>query len=144
MPSVERSEKVPFTPAQMWGLVMDVERYPEFLSWCGDGRVVSEEEDAVTAEVTLEYKGFSKTFATRNRYQTNKLIEMRLLRGPFKFLEGIWTFDELDNGGCRVHMSLEFEFISRWLSMMVGPMFHHAVDTLVADFRDRAHQLYGE
>lgn len=143
MPSLERSEIVPHSAEQMYGLVMDIESYPEFLSWCSHGRILSREEDNLTAELTLEYKGLRKSFTTRNRFQHAKLVEMRLIRGPFRFLEGVWTFEPRDDGGCRVHMSIQFEFVSRMLSMMIGPFFHHAVDTLVADFHKRADQVYG-
>ncbi|HKL76921.1 MAG TPA: type II toxin-antitoxin system RatA family toxin [Gammaproteobacteria bacterium] len=143
MPSMERSEVVPYTPDQMYELVMDIESYPEFLSWCSRGRILEEQTDSITAELTLEYKGLSKSFSTRNRFQRPKVVEMRLLEGPFRFLEGVWTFEPREGEGTRVHMSIQFEFVSRMLSFMIGPMFHHAVDTLVEDFRKRAEQVYG-
>ncbi|MFA9461679.1 type II toxin-antitoxin system RatA family toxin [Thiohalorhabdus methylotrophus] len=143
MPSMERSEVVPYSPDQMYDLVMDIESYPEFLSWCSKGRVLTREEDNLTAELTLEYKGLRKSFSTRNAFQRPKLVEMRLLEGPFRFLEGVWTFEPLEGRGTRVHMSIQFEFVNRMLSMMVGPVFHRAVDTLVADFRKRAESVYG-
>ena len=142
MPSLERSQTVPYTPEQMYDLVMDIESYPEFLSWCSDGRILRREEDSLVAELTLEYKGLRKAFSTRNRFQHPKLVEMRLLEGPFRFLEGVWTFEPRENG-TRVHMSIQFEFVNRMLSMMIGPFFHHAVDTLVEDFRKRAEDFYG-
>ncbi|KPV41662.1 hypothetical protein AN478_00835 [Thiohalorhabdus denitrificans] len=143
MPSLERSEVVPHTAEQMYQLVMDVESYPEFLSWCSHGRILTREEDSLTAELTLEFKGLRKSFSTRNTFQRPKLVEMRLLEGPFRFLEGVWTFEPLEDRGSRVHMSIQFEFVNRMLSMMVGPVFHRAVDTLVADFRKRAEVVYG-
>ena len=143
MPSMERSEVVPYTPDQMYELVMDIESYPEFLSWCSRGRILERESDSITAELTLEYKGLSKSFSTRNRFQRPKVVEMRLMEGPFRFLEGVWTFEPREDHGTRVHMSIQFEFVSRMLSFMIGPMFHHAVDTLVEDFRKRAEQVYG-
>lgn len=143
MPALERSEVVPFTPDQMFQLVMDIESYPEFLSWCSSGRILSRDEDCLTAELTLEYKGLRKSFATRNRFQRPKLVEIRLLRGPFRFLEGVWTFEAQEDGRTRVHVSIEFEFVNRFLSAMIGPVFHRAIDTLVADFRRRAETVYG-
>lgn len=143
MPSMERSEVVPYSPEQMYELVMDIESYPAFLSWCSEGRVLTREEDSLTAELTLEYKGLRKSFSTRNSFQRPKLVEMRLLEGPFRFLEGVWTFEPHESRGTRVHMSIQFEFVNRMLSMMVGPVFHRAVDTLVADFRKRAEAVYG-
>lgn len=143
MPSMERSEVVPFTPEQMYDLVMDIESYPEFLSWCSHGRILDREADSLTAELTLEYRGLRKSFSTRNQFQHSKLVEMRLLKGPFRFLEGVWTFEPREDGSTRVHMSIQFEFVNRMLSMMIGPVFHHAVDTLVTDFRKRAEAVYG-
>ena len=142
MPSLERSEVVPYSPEQMYDLVMDIDAYPEFLSWCSHGRILNRESDSLTAELTLEYKGLRKSFSTRNRFQHAKLVEMRLLEGPFRFLEGVWTFEPREDGGTRVHMSIQFEFVNRMLSMMIGPVFHRAVDTLVADFRKRAEAVY--
>ncbi len=144
MPTVERSEVVPYTPEQMYELVLDVEAYPEFLSWCSDGRILSQEADALTAELTLEYRGLRKSFATRNRFHRPKLVEMRLLYGPFRFLEGIWTFEPQADAWTRVHVSIQYEFVSRFLGMMLGPLFHRAVDTLVVDFRKRAEAVYGQ
>ncbi|HKJ89465.1 MAG TPA: type II toxin-antitoxin system RatA family toxin [Gammaproteobacteria bacterium] len=143
MPSLERSDVVPYSPDQMYALVMDIESYPEFLSWCSHGRILTREEDSLTAELTLEYKSLRKSFSTRNSFQRPKLVEMRLLEGPFRFLEGVWTFEDLEGRGTRVHMSIQFEFVNRMLSMMVGPVFHRAVDTLVSDFRKRAEAVYG-
>ncbi len=144
MPSLERSEIVPFSPDQMYALVMDVESYPEFLSWCGHGRILSEEEDSIIAELTLQYQGIHISFVTRNRFQRNRLVEMELVRGPFRFLEGIWSFESLPEDGTRVHLSLGFEFANRVFSFMLRPIFHQAVDTLVSDFCRRAYELHGQ
>ncbi len=146
MPAVERSEVVAYTPEQMYELVLDIEAYPEFLSWCGSGRILSQEEDALIAELTLEHRGLRKSFATRNRFHRPKLVEMRLIHGhgPFQFLEGVWTFEPQADARTRVHVSIQYEFVSRFLTVVMGPIFYQAVDTLVVDFRQRAEVVYGQ
>lgn len=144
MASINRSALVPFSAEQMYLLVDDIEHYGEFLPWCSDSDVLSRDEDEVRASLTISKAGFNKSFATCNRLQKNKMIEMRLLDGPFKHLEGFWRFDALAEDACKVSLDLEFEFSSKLVGMTFGPVFGQIANTLVDAFMNRAKQVYGK
>lgn len=143
MPVISRSALVPFSAAQMYRLVDDIERYGEFLPWCGGTEVIARDDDEVRASICVAKAGFNKRFATCNRLQSNKMIEMRLLEGPFKHLEGFWRFDALAEDACKVSLDLEFEFSSKIVSVTFGPIFGQIANTLVDSFMKRAKQVYG-
>lgn len=143
MTSINKFALVPYTPAQMFALVDDIEAYPQFLPWCKGSRVLSRTDDEVRATLELSRGGVEKAFTTCNRNQKDKMIEMRLVEGPFKRLDGFWRFDPLGNDGCKVSLDLEFEFASRMLDMMVGPVFSQVANSLVDSFQQRAVDIYG-
>jgi len=91
----------------------------------------------------LSKGGVEKAFTTCNRNQKNKMIQMRLVEGPFKQLEGFWRFDGLGDDGCKVSLDLEFEFASRMLGMVIGPVFSQIANSLVDSFQKRAVDVYG-
>jgi ribosome-associated toxin RatA of RatAB toxin-antitoxin module len=144
MASINRSALVPYSPAEMFALVDDIEAYPEFLPGCRGTRVLSRSTDEVRATIELSKGGVEKAFTTSNRSQQNKMIEVRLVEGPFKHLNGFWRFDPLGESGCKVSLDLEFEFASRVLGMVVGPVFSQIANSLVDSFLKRAEQVYGK
>jgi ribosome-associated toxin RatA of RatAB toxin-antitoxin module len=142
--TISKSALVPYTPAEMFALVSDIPAYPDFLPWCSGARVLSSTGDEVRATLELSKGGVHKSFTTLNRHQHNKMIEVRLLEGPFRKLEGYWRFDPLGEHGCKVSLDLEFEFASRVLDLVVGPVFNQAANTLVESFQQRAVSVYGK
>ncbi len=142
MASISKSALVPYTPAQMFVLVDDIDTYPSFLPWCRDAKVLSRSADEVRATIVLSKGGVEKSFTTRNLIQKDKMIEMRLEEGPFKQLEGFWRFDALGEDGCKISFDLEFEFASRMLDMVVGPVFGQIANSLVDSFHKRAMEMY--
>lgn len=142
--SIHKSALVAYTPAEMFVLVSDVDAYPQFLPWCRTARVLWREGDEVKACIEMAKGSLQKSFTTHNRHQSNKMIEMRLIDGPFKRLEGYWRFDPLGDKACKVSLDLEFEFATRMLSLMVGPVFSQIANTLVDAFQQRAVQVYGK
>jgi len=143
MTLINKFALVPYSPAQMFALVDDIEAYPEFLPWCKSARVLSRSEDEVRATIELSRGGVEKSFTTCNRNQKNKMIEMRLVEGPFRRLEGFWRFDPLGEDGCKVSLDLEFEFASRMLGMVIGPVFSQIANSRVDSFQQRAVEAYG-
>lgn len=144
MPTVHQNTIVPYTPSQMYQLVDEVERYAEFLPWCKESTLLSRTDDEVRASLTLSGGGFQKSFSTCNRLQKDKMIEIRLLDGPFHHLEGFWQFEEAkDNAGCQIILNLEFEFSNKLIGLAFGPVFHQVATTLVGAFHKRAEQIYG-
>lgn len=127
----------------MYVLVADIESYPQFLPWCGGARVLKREGDSVTAAIDIDYGGIHKTFTTLNDGSPVELMEMRLVEGPFRHLLGHWRFTPLDERACKVSFDLDFEFSSRMLGLVVGPVFQHIANGMVDSFRVRAVQLYG-
>jgi len=142
--TINRSALVSYSASEMFALVDDIEAYPQFLPWCRSTAVLSRSEDEVRANMELAYKGVHKAFTTCNRNQRNKMIEMRLVEGPFRHLEGYWRFDPLNGDASKVSLDLNFEFSSRLLRMTMGPVFTQIANRLVDAFCARAVEVYGK
>jgi len=142
MPIINKSALVPYNSSTMYDVVDDVERYTEFLPWCGSSRVLSRNEREVEASIEIAHRGINKSFTTRNRLQKDELIEMSLVDGPFTHLQGFWRFESLGDLGCKVSLNLEYEFSNKILSIAIGPVFGQIANTLVDAFCKRADELY--
>ena len=142
--TVSRSALVPYSAGEMYALVDDIERYPQFLPWCKSSKVFSRDEDEVRASIELARGGIQRAFTTCNRLQPDKMIEIRLIEGPFHHLDGFWRFDALKEQACKVSLDLDFEFSNRILSMTIGPVFGQIVNSLVDSFCTRAVTVYGQ
>lgn len=127
----------------MYALVADIAAYPQFLPWCGGAHILRQERDVVEAAITIAYHGVHKTFTTRNLLQPGKMMEMRLMQGPFRHLHGFWRFDPLDAHGCTIRLDLEFDVANRLLGVVLTPVFTGIVNQLVDAFHARAVALYG-
>lgn len=143
MTIVKRSRVVPYTCEQMYDLVNNVESYGEFLPYFSKSIVHHRDEDEVQATLVITAAGMNKSFTTRNRLQANKMIEIRLVDGPFSHLEGFWRFDEVDEG-CHISFDLEFDFAGRMFSMLLGPVFEQVCDKMVDAFCSRAETLHAK
>ncbi len=142
MPKVTRSALVSFSADQMFSLVNDVARYPEFLPGCSGSRVIEFSDSAMVASVDVSKAGISKTFTTSNRLADGAEILMELVDGPFKKLQGGWYFTPLDDQACKVELKLEFEFSSRMIEMAFGKIFNELTTNMVSAFTQRAKQVY--
>lgn len=127
----------------MYALVDDIDSYPKFLPWCSGARVLSRNEDEVRAIIELARGGMQKSFTTCNRVQKNKMIEIRLVEGPFRHLEGFWRFSPLSEHTCKVSLDMDFEFSNRLVGVLFGPVFNQITNTLVDAFCKRAREVYG-
>jgi ribosome-associated toxin RatA of RatAB toxin-antitoxin module len=143
MRSVSRSALVPYLAADMFSLVDDVDTYAEFLPWCNHSEVLSRSNNTVEATIELHKGKVSKSFTTRNTLVPDEAIDIELLGGPFRHLEGGWRFQALGDEGCKVTLSLEFEFESRMVDMMFGAFFEETCNSLVEAFTTRAAEVYG-
>lgn len=143
MALTEKSVLVEYSAARMYALVDDVGRYPEFLPWCGEAEILSREDNVVHAAITIDFRGIRQRFSTENRLQEPELIEMKLIDGPFRQLDGSWRFKALGEGACKIEFRLHYEFSSRLLEKLVGPVFHYIANSFVDAFVKRAQQLYG-
>ncbi len=143
MPLVERSALVTYTPAQMFALVNDVGRYPEFLPWC----TAAHAEDVTAAErlatVKVARGVLQAEFTTRNTLQPDAQIHMQLMHGPFRDLKGLWRFDALGARGCKVQFRVQFEFKNRLTATAFNAVFETLCATIVDAFAQRAQKIYG-
>lgn len=135
---------MPYTPEEMFALVSDIESYPKFLPWCRYTEIHSEGDGELHATIEMAKAGVHKAFSTRNRFEHGKSIEMHLVEGPFKRLDGTWRFDALGDEGCKVSLDMKFEFDSRTLSAVVGPVFSQIANSLIDAFQKRAVEIYGK
>jgi len=142
MQQVSRFALVPYRQDQMFDLVRRVEGYPEFLAWCHDARLISENTKEQVAELSIRLAGFSQAFSTKNRLATPDRIDMSLVDGPFEHLEGYWLFSALGEDGCRVELNLAFEFSSRLLNAAFQKAFSRIIQKLVNDFCQQARVCY--
>ncbi|MCG2634787.1 MAG: type II toxin-antitoxin system RatA family toxin [Gammaproteobacteria bacterium] len=142
MASISRRAVVPYDAEQMCRLVNDVERYPHFLPFCSDARVLTRVGDEMTASVDLKVGAFRRQFVTRNRLTPGRRIDIGLVSGPFRSLEGDWRFEPRESG-CEVILELEYEFSGRLVSLALAPIFGHLGETLVSAFSKRAEEIYG-
>lgn len=148
MPAFETKKNVPFSAAQMYALVADVERYPEFLPMCTGlvvtSREVRPEGDQLTARMSVGYKSIAENFATRvNLKPQVPEVDVRYIDGPFKYLENRWTFIEVPDGGSSVHFYITYEFKSPMLGLIVGAVFDKAFRKFTDAFEERARAVYG-
>jgi len=144
MPIINKSALVPYDAVEMYALVDDIESYPEFLPWCGGSEIIERTDDEVKASILLSRSGIKKTFTTLNRLQRGKMIEMRLVEGPFRHLEGFWRFESLGESASKIMFDIEFEFSNKLLAMTVGPVFSQITSTMVDAFTTRAVEVYGK
>ena len=143
MPLVQKSALVTFSTAQMFALVDEIERYPEFLPWCGGTRLVARDALTTVATIEINYHGIRQNFTTANVKQGNESMQISLTEGPFKALEGMWNFTALGSAGCKVSLRLEYAFANAVLEAAVGPVFGMIANTMIERFVERAEVLYG-
>ncbi len=143
MRTVNRSALVPYSAQQMFALVEDVANYPEFLPWCTAAVVHSRGDDHIEASLSLKRAGVSKTFRTRNRTWPGERMDIALVGGPFRTLEGGWQFRQLGGEGCKVSLQLQFEFENRVTDTLFGRYLEESCNSLIDSFTERAHRIYG-
>jgi ribosome-associated toxin RatA of RatAB toxin-antitoxin module len=128
----------------MFALVNDIGSYPAFLPWCSEAKILEAGEAELTATLTLAAAGVHQSFTTRNRMQPGRRIDLQLLDGPFRRLDGSWTFEPLPGGGCSVELCMNFEFKSRLAGLALQKPFNHILHSMVDAFIRRAEQLHGQ
>lgn len=143
MPVVKKSALVPYSAAQMFDLVADMEAYPQFLPWCHAARIVSRGENALYGRMEVARLGVRQTFTTYNRYERNRRMDIDLVDGPFHKLTGGWSFLPLRADACKVELELEFEFSGTLIDKAFGVVFGQIANTLVDAFCKRAGEVYG-
>lgn len=144
MNSISRFAHVPYSAHEMYELVADVESYPQFLPWCRGARIIARDEVSTVAALDVAFSVLHKSFTTRNRLYPVQAIDMQLVEGPFKHLQGRWRFDALAPQASRISLDLQFDFSNRLAGATLSPVFTQIADTLVDSFKHRATMVYGE
>jgi len=144
MHTVKRSVLIPYACNQMFDLVADVAKYPEFMPWCGGTQVHEQDATGMRASVTIHFAGMRQTFTTRNTHEYPHRIRVALVDGPFSALTGCWEFQALSDAACKVLYTMEYAFSSRTLETLVGPVFNRIASGFIDAFTQRARTCYGE
>jgi len=142
MATVEKTVLVAHSAEQMFNLVDRVEDYPIFLPWCGGASVVNLDGNTVDATVNINYHHIKQSFTTKNVRTPPHQIDMTLQHGPFRHLDGCWRFIQLTDTACKIEFRLHYEFSSRLLEKLVGPVFHLIANSFVDAFIHRAEKVY--
>jgi ribosome-associated toxin RatA of RatAB toxin-antitoxin module len=139
---IRRSAIVPFTPAQMFDLVNDVEAYPKRFGWCDAAEVLEREDSVLVARLDLKFAGLKQSFTTRNTTDKPHSLAMKFVEGPFRSLDGVFTFQALGDVGCKIALALDFDYAGLGGSVLrMG--FQQLANRMVDDFCDEARRQYG-
>ena len=142
MALVEKVVLVPHSAEQMFNLVDRVEEYPQFLPWCGGSNVSELDGNTVHATVQIDYHHIKQQFTTENVRTPPNQIDMTLQDGPCKQLDGHWRIIPLSDSACKIEFRLHYEFSSKLLEKLVGPVFHYIANSFVDAFIHRAEKIY--
>jgi len=144
MAVVHKSVFLGYSAEQMFTLVAAIEDYPKFLPWCGGVEVRERTATTTVASLGIQYHGVKQSFTTSNENTAPTLIKMKLVDGPFKSLDGIWTFKALRDDACKIDLDLHYEFSNRLLESVIGPVFGMIANSMVDSFCKRADVVYGD
>ena len=143
MGQVEKSVLIAYSAQQMFDLVDRCEDYPQFLPWCARTECSFRDAETTAATLHVNYHGVKFHFTTRNGKEAPNWMKIRFVDGPFKRLEGSWNFHALREDACKVEFCLHYEFSSKLLEKVIGPVFNRIAATFVEAFVKRAEQVYG-
>jgi len=143
MPTHAEKRHLPYTPEQLFDLVADIERYPEFLPWCQSARIRKQEGNTVHADVVIGFKMFREHFSSIDVFDRPHRIDIRYTKGPLHYLNNHWVFEAAPDGGCVIDFYIDFEFRSRVFQKVIVVLFDEALGRLLEAFETRAHAIYG-
>lgn len=143
MPTHAERRVLPYTPEQLFDLVADVARYPEFLPWCKGARINRQEPGLLTAELTIGFSLLRESFGSRVDLDRPRRIDVTYTKGPMRYLDNHWIFRPVGEGQCEIDFFVDFEFRSRLVQRLMEVLFGEAMRRMVDAFERRAAQLYG-
>ncbi|HEY7991914.1 MAG TPA: type II toxin-antitoxin system RatA family toxin [Stellaceae bacterium] len=143
MPKHAERRHLPYRADQLFDLVADVERYPEFLPWCTGARIRERKDNVIVADLLIGFRMVRERFTSRVTLSRPGRIDVAYSEGPFRYLENHWKFEPQSDGSCVIDFYVDFEFRSRMLQALIGALFGEAVRRMVGAFEGRAKQLYG-
>ncbi|GBQ31790.1 type II toxin-antitoxin system RatA family toxin [Gluconacetobacter azotocaptans] len=142
MPTHAERRMIAYSSEQLFDLVADVGKYPQFLPWCTNARVRTRTATELVADLTIGFGPFRETFTSRVSLERPSRIRVQYEKGPFRYLNNVWTFTP-DQQWCLIDFFVEFEFRSRLLQAAIGVVFNEAVRLMVSAFIRRAREIYG-
>lgn len=142
MPTHAEVKNVPYSAEQMYALVADIEKYPEFLPWCIASRIRERKENLVIADLVIGYKIFKETFTSQVYLNPYAQIDVKYSQGPFRYLNNHWKFKDLKEGGCEVDFYVDFAFNNHFMQSAIELFFNEAVRIMIRSFESRAALLY--
>lgn len=142
MPQHREVKFLPYTPDQLFELVIGFDQYPEFLPWCVAARTIDQGDDYVDGQLAIGHKLLRETFSTRVTFDRPNRINMSYADGPLKYLEGYWNFTPVE-GGTEIEFNVDFEMKSKLFQQLITSKFQEAITKMVSAFEGRANQLYG-
>ncbi len=143
MAVVHKTVFIGYSAEQMFDLVAKVEDYPKFLPWCGGVKVLERSDDRLVASLAINFHGVKQSFTTANVNQRPTQMTMKLVDGPFKVMDGVWTFKALRPDACKIELDMRYEFSSMILEQLIGPVFGMIANNMVDSFCKRAETVYG-
>lgn len=143
MPTHSESRIVPYSSEQLFDLVMDIEKYPEFLPWCLGARINRSAKNDLDADVVIGYKIFREKFSSRVHFTKPKSVEVEYLKGPMRHLHNKWTFKDMKANQCRVDFYVDFSLKTRLMEGLVDQFFQRALVKMINAFELRAMEIYG-
>ena len=143
MPTHAEQRVLPYSPENLFDLVADIERSPEFLPWCVGARILRREDNVVYADLMIGFKMIRETFTSKVTLTPSSRVDVEYQKGPFRHLTNHWEFKPHADG-CLIDFFIDFEFRSRLLRNLIEPLFNEAVRRMVSAFETRAHVIYGE
>ncbi|MCC7037295.1 MAG: type II toxin-antitoxin system RatA family toxin [Alphaproteobacteria bacterium] len=143
MPSHSEKRILPYSSEQLFDLVMDIEKYPEFLPWCLAARVNEKKKADLSADVIVGYGPFREKFSSHVKFKKPREIEVHYLQGPMSQLENKWMFKDVRGGQCEVDFYIDFSLKTKLFEKIVDQFFHRALVKMINAFEARALQLYG-
>ena len=143
MTTITRSALVMYSAEQMFDLVNDVRRYPEFLDGCKETEVIAEGDDFIEARLTISKAGINQSFSTHNRLIRPDRMEMQLMDGPFTRFSGVWHFQRLSDEASKVSLDMDFEVANKITGLALATVFKQVANMMVDSFVKRAKEIYG-
>jgi coenzyme Q-binding protein COQ10 len=143
MPRHTEQQLSPYTPKQLFDLVVDIEKYPQFLPWCRAARILERNENEFLGELVISFAHITESYTSRVTLSEPHSIDVVMVKGPFEHLTNHWKFTPTENG-TRIDFALDFKFRSRILEKLIGSLFSKATGKMVTAFKKRAQELYGK
>ena len=138
---INKSEEINVNKETIFNLINNVDNYQKFLPWCTNSKILIKQDSSMTAEIEISKSFVNWKFTTENNYKVNKIIELKLVDGPFSHLEGHWKFDEIDEFNTQVTLYLEYKFDNKLIEMSIKPVFSNIMSSILDSFISEAYKL---